>query len=66
MAGKFDHNFRVLSKDNLEKIKKNHYIEFIYNNSPLQMDSRLLNEIIDKSKNEIIIENIYLDRPLII
>ena len=42
--------------NNLEKIKKNHFIEFIYNNSPLQMDSRLLNEIIDKSKNEIIIE----------
>ena len=42
--------------NNLEKIKKNHFIEFIYNNSTLLMDSRLLNEIIDESKNEIIIE----------
>ena len=41
--------------NNLEKIKKNHYIEFIYNNSSLQMDSRLLNEILDEDQTEIIL-----------
>ena len=41
--------------NNLEKIKKNHYIEFIYNNSSIQMDSRLLNEILDEDQTEIIL-----------
>ena len=41
--------------NNLEKIKKNHYIEFIYNNSSLQMDSRLLNEILEEDQTEIIL-----------
>ena len=43
--------------NNLEKIKKNHYIDFIYNNSSLQMDSRTLNSIIKEGQKEIIIEH---------
>ena len=42
--------------NNLEKIKKNHYIDFIYNNSSLQMDSRTLNSIIKEGQKELIIE----------
>ena len=41
--------------NNLEDIKKNHYIEFIYNNSPLQMDSRPLESILEEGKSEIFI-----------
>ena len=43
--------------NNLEKIKKDHYIDFIYNNSSLQMDSRTLNSIIKEGQKEIIIEH---------
>ena len=42
--------------NNLEKIKRNHYLEFIYNNTPLQMDSRALNIIITEEQNEIILD----------
>ena len=42
--------------NNLEKIKRNNYIEFIYNNTPLQMDSRALNLIINEEQNEIILD----------
>ena len=42
--------------NNLEKIKKNHFIEFIYNNKPIQMDSKTLDSIINEDENEVIFE----------
>ena len=42
--------------NNLEKIKINHFIEFIYNNKPIQMDSRTLDSIINEDENEVIFE----------
>ena len=42
--------------NNLEKIKRNHFIEFTYNNEPIQMDSRTLDSIINEGDFEIIFE----------
>ena len=39
----------------LENIKKNYYIDFIYNNSSLQMDSRELNSIIEEGQKEFLL-----------
>ena len=41
---------------NLQKIQKNHFIEFIHNNKPIQMDSRTLDSIINEDENEVIFE----------
>ena len=42
-------------ENNLKNLKKNHYIEFIFNNSPLQMDFKALSSLVVEGQKELIL-----------